>query len=98
MQFRDLHIGDTFDFIGPDNMLNSFYRRCVKTGPRSYACENGGRYTVGSVSAAVYHAEQGTGRHAYDMVAVDKAIAASNRRGRRISTREARLIHSLLRG
>lgn len=33
----------------------------------------------------------------YDPVAVNKAIEASNRAGRRISNREARLIHALLR-
>ena len=34
----------------------------------------------------------------YSPVAVNKAIAASNRSGRRISKREAKLIHALLKG
>lgn len=34
----------------------------------------------------------------YNPQAVDNAIASSNRAGRRISGKEARLIHSLLRG
>lgn len=38
------------------------------------------------------------GRHGYSAAAVDKAIAASNRAGKRIGKREAQLIHSLLKG
>ena len=34
----------------------------------------------------------------YDPVAVDRAIASSNRAGRTINSREAKLIHALLRG
>lgn len=34
----------------------------------------------------------------YCATAVEKAIASSNRSGRRISKREAKLIHALLRG
>jgi acyl dehydratase len=34
----------------------------------------------------------------YNPVAVDDAIAASNRSGRRIGSREARAIHALLKG
>lgn len=34
----------------------------------------------------------------YDATAVTAAIAASNRAGRKIGAREARLIHALLRG
>lgn len=36
--------------------------------------------------------------HQYNAGAVDKAIASSNRSGRRIRGREAKLIHSLLKG
>ena len=57
MRFKDLSIGDTFDFIGPVASFNLFYLRCVKTGQRSYADEHGGRHVVGSTSAKVYHAE-----------------------------------------
>jgi hypothetical protein len=38
------------------------------------------------------------GRHGYCAEAVDKAIAASNRFGRRIGRKEAILIHRLLKG
>jgi hypothetical protein len=34
----------------------------------------------------------------YNKTAVDKAIASSNRSGRRIGGEEARLIHALLKG
>jgi hypothetical protein len=34
----------------------------------------------------------------YDAVAVQKAIEASNRAGRRIGAKESRLIHALLKG
>jgi hypothetical protein len=34
----------------------------------------------------------------YDATAVNAAIAASNRNGRKIGAREAKLIHALLRG
>ena len=34
----------------------------------------------------------------YDAIAVNKAIEASNRAGRRISGKEAKLIHALLKG
>lgn len=37
-------------------------------------------------------------RHGYNPVAVNQAIEASNRAGRRISGREARAIHALLAG
>jgi hypothetical protein len=38
------------------------------------------------------------GRHGYSAAAVEKAIAASNRSGRRIGAREANAIHRLLKG
>ena len=34
----------------------------------------------------------------YDPVAVDRAIASSNRAGSKINNKEAKLIHALLRG
>lgn len=39
-----------------------------------------------------------TSRHGYNPVAVQKAIESSNRAGRKISGKEARAIHSLLKG
>jgi len=64
MQFKDLSIGDTFDFIGPDRMMNSFYARCRKLSARKYEWEeNGIRYlgSVGSIKASVYHVNETAG-------------------------------------
>lgn len=49
-------------------------------------------------SVLAYRLEQFQHRHSYCPAAVDKAIASSNRSGRRISRREARMIHALLGG
>ena len=59
-KFRDLSIGQEFDFIDDENpMYNSFYTRCVKTGARKYESAEGAgvgvSYTVGSINAKVYH-------------------------------------------
>jgi hypothetical protein len=57
--------GDTFDFIDDANpSLNSFYRRCTKTGQRSYEWDSHiagqGRLAehVGSIRAEVFHVER----------------------------------------
>jgi len=55
MKFRDLKIGDSFDFLGPESMYHSFYLRCTKTSQRKYRDENGENYTVGSINADVFH-------------------------------------------
>jgi hypothetical protein len=57
MKFRDLDLLDSFDFVGPDRLLNSFYLRCIKTGPRTYNDETGVRHRVGSINATVYHVD-----------------------------------------
>ena len=36
MLFRDLNIGQTFDFIGPNPRCNSFWKRCRKISSREY--------------------------------------------------------------
>jgi len=54
MKFRDLKIGDTFDFISPNKLANSFFERCKKISPRRYRA-NKKKYQVGSVHAEVYH-------------------------------------------
>ncbi len=58
--FRDLSIGDTFDFISPDRTGNSFYARCVKLSARTYIEEElfltpAPHHTIGSINASVYH-------------------------------------------
>lgn len=55
-RFRQLAIGQTFDFISPDNMLNSFSDNCKKISNRKYASlETGLEYQIGSVNCEVYH-------------------------------------------
>ena len=53
--FGSLRVGETFDFISTDRILNSFYRTVVKTSPRGYMDEDGNKYQVGSLKAAVFH-------------------------------------------
>jgi hypothetical protein len=61
-KFRELNVGDTFDFISPDRMLNSYFRRCVKTGTRTYTPVEGedapAPIRVGSINANVYHVNE----------------------------------------
>ncbi len=54
-QFKDLTLGQTFDFVSENRMYNSFYLRCTKVGMFSYRDERGAKYRVGSVTAAVFH-------------------------------------------
>jgi hypothetical protein len=54
-KFRELKIGDAFDFVSPDSRLNSFYLRCRKMSARKYTAEDGFTYLVGSVDAKVYN-------------------------------------------
>lgn len=62
-KFKDLPIGQTFDFIGPDSMLNSFYEPCRKIDTLTYVAmdANGqdnpryGKMRVGSASVPVYN-------------------------------------------
>lgn len=58
MKFRELNVGDTFDWIKPNSMFNSFYLRCRKTSTRSYTDEKGTLHKVGTVNASVYHVER----------------------------------------
>jgi hypothetical protein len=60
-KFKDLSIGDSFDFISPDRTLNSFFLRCEKTGPRKYKDSEGTDHKVGSTSVEVYHVEKAKG-------------------------------------
>jgi hypothetical protein len=59
IKFKELSIGDTFDFINDEEPhLNSFFARCTKTGPRTYSA--GQRqyiYKVRTVHVAVFHVE-----------------------------------------
>lgn len=58
MRFRDLSIGQSFDWINPAKPgYNSFFLRCVKVSIRCYTDSEGYRHEVGSLNAAVYHVE-----------------------------------------
>ena len=98
MKFRDLAIGQSFDFINDSNrMLNSFFERCIKTSVRQYqSLSTGIVYSIGSVNAEIHHASPGLDGYSFE--AVEKAIAASNRSGRRIGASESKAIHRILKG
>lgn len=62
MKFRDLRIGDRFDFIGPERLYNSFFAACTKTGKREYSWDYVDGKTlstrVRTVNVRVYHVER----------------------------------------
>lgn len=62
LRFRDLMIGQTFDFVDPAlGRFNSYYRRVVKTSTRSYTEVDNAHntYRVGSIDAPVFHVGAG---------------------------------------
>jgi hypothetical protein len=68
MKFRNLSLGDTFDFIasGDKRMFNSFFKRCRKTGQRMYrSIETGDEQAavlhIGSIDCDVYNVERHEG-------------------------------------
>lgn len=54
-KFRELATNQVFDFVSPDRMLNSFYKRCVKVSTRRYNDEDGGEHRVGSIDCEVFN-------------------------------------------
>ena len=56
-KFSDLGICDTFDFIGPNRLHNSFYDRCIKISARKYRALDTFLNTmeVGNTSVEVFH-------------------------------------------
>lgn len=61
MQFRDLKVGDTFDFIDPHSIYNSFYYRCTKISTRRYEwTDKLGTWhgEVGTIKVPVYHVNE----------------------------------------
>lgn len=58
-KFRDLNIGQTFDWIDDDRRNEaSFFMPCVKISARKYRTTDGEpvmHYTVGSINAKVHH-------------------------------------------
>ncbi len=62
-RFRDLEEGQSFDFVGPERMLNSFYLRCKKVSARRYVDEKGYVHRVGSVYCEVYNIDDESAYH-----------------------------------
>ena len=66
MKFKDLEIGDTFDFVNPDKLINSFFASCTKVSARRYAWTDATwaedprtlATQVGSIHVAVYHVNE----------------------------------------
>jgi len=66
MEFQDLAIGQTFDFVGPYDSDNVYYffARCTKVSPRCYTWQHHDGTTLQShveqSDDLVYHVEQAT--------------------------------------
>ena len=58
MEFKDVKINEGFDFVGPDRVINSFFKRVWKVSARRYVDGEGRYYRVGTVHAKVYHADR----------------------------------------
>jgi len=63
-KFRDLKIGQTFDWVNPASLHNSFFKRCRKIGDRQYVAilptgdmTNLGVMKVGTINANVFNVE-----------------------------------------
>ena len=61
-KFRDLKIGETFDWIGPIQSHNSFFKCCRKISNRKYVAvlhtgdvDNKGPISIGTINATVYN-------------------------------------------
>ena len=55
MKFTHLVNGQSFDWISPHRLMNSFFLRCVKISARRYRDETGAVHRVGSVYVDVYN-------------------------------------------
>lgn len=56
MKFKDLNIGDEFDWIG--GKYTSFFLSCIKTSFKTYQDTRRITHTVGSPDAEVYHVKE----------------------------------------
>ena len=56
--FRQLTIGQRFDFVGPNPTAVSFWKPCTKTSAKKYTDDDGLDYRVGSVLVIVYHVDE----------------------------------------
>jgi hypothetical protein len=59
-KFKDLAVGDTFDFIDDNNRMHtSFYKRCVKVSDNKYrSLADVATYRVGTIKCNVFHVER----------------------------------------
>jgi hypothetical protein len=55
VKFKELKVGDSFDFVSSNRMMNSFYLRSTKTSIRGYRDENGVNHKIGSIDAIIYN-------------------------------------------
>lgn len=61
MKFKDLDIGDTFDFVDPNANIThrSFYERCTKRSPRKYSWRDLMFVSqVGSINVEVFNVQK----------------------------------------
>ena len=54
-KFKNLGIGENFDFISDDITINSFYRPCQKVATNKYMDEFRHIYTIGTINANIYN-------------------------------------------
>jgi hypothetical protein len=55
-KFRELAIGQCFDFVSEDRIMNSFYDTCEKISQRKYrSIDTGLEYSVGSIDCEVFN-------------------------------------------
>jgi hypothetical protein len=57
-KFRELQEGTSFDFIGPDWKLVSFYLRCKKVSARKYVDEKSYIHRVGTINCEVHNIDE----------------------------------------
>jgi hypothetical protein len=62
-KFRELVVGDTFDFVDTDRLrrvfTTSFYDRCTKVSPRKYrSLRTYAEYEIGSLNCEVFHVKR----------------------------------------
>ena len=63
MRFRELELGDTFDWIDddiPGRYGNSFYQTCTKVSTRAYSYDGVTKNNVGTINARVFHVNKAT--------------------------------------
>jgi len=63
MLFKDLAVGDKFDWINPKMLThNKLFSKCKKASSRIYTDGKGGSHTVRYIEAEVFHVKPALGR------------------------------------